>query len=68
MNEMTTDLNQELRIAVATGRSMALEAGSSAHQAASPELEAKLSRLLTVTVGMFATAMTSIVVVGITLF
>ncbi|MGB6223548.1 hypothetical protein [Haloferula sp.] len=65
---MTADLNQELRVAVASGRSMALEAGSSAHQPASPEVEAKLSRLLTVTIGMFATAMTSIIVVGITFF
>ncbi|MEP4077451.1 hypothetical protein [Haloferula sp.] len=65
---MTADLNHELRLAVAAGRSEALEAGLSAHQAASPEVEAKLSRLLTMTIGMFATAMTSIVVVGITFF
>ncbi len=68
MNEMTADLNQELREAAATGRSMALKAGSRPFQAASPEVEAKLSGLLTVTIGMFVTAMTSIVVVGITLF
>lgn len=68
MNEMTADLNQELRVAVATGRSMALEAGSSVYQAASPEVELKLGKLLTVTIGMFATAMTSIIVVGITFF
>ena len=68
MNEMTTNLNQELHIAVAAGRTTALAAGSSAHRAASPEVEAKLSRLLTVTIGMFVTAMTSIVVVGITYF
>lgn len=68
MNEMTTDLNQELRVAVATGRSMALEAGSSPLRAASPELEIKLHGLLTVTIAMFVTAMTSIIVVGMTFF
>lgn len=68
MNEAITDLNHELRIAVASGRSMTLESGCAVHRAASPEVEAKLSRLLTVTIGMFATAMTSIVVVGIVCF
>ena len=68
MNEMTANLNQELRMAVAAGRSDALEAGSSPYRAASPEVEAKLGKLLTVTIGMFVTSMTSIVVVGITFF
>ena len=68
MNEMTADLNEELRVAVATGRSVALAAGASPYQAASPEVELKLSKLLTVTIGMFATAMTSIIVVGMTFF
>lgn len=68
MHEMTTSLNHDLRIAVAAGRSAALEGGASVHQAASPEVEAKLSRLLTVTIGMFVTAMASIVVAGIVCF
>ncbi len=65
---MNADLNQELRMAVAAGRSIALEAGSSPYWAASPEVEVKLGKLLTVTIGMFVTAVTSVVVVGITFF
>ncbi|MEM1085884.1 MAG: hypothetical protein AAGI48_17375 [Verrucomicrobiota bacterium] len=65
---MTTNLNHDLRIAVAEGRTAALEAGNHSFQAASPEVEVKLSRLLTVTIGMFATAVTSVCVVGVVLF
>lgn len=68
MNEMTADLNQELRMAVAAGRSIAQDAGSSPYRAASPEVEMKLDKLLTVTIAMFVTAVASIVVVGITFF
>ncbi len=66
--EMNANLNYEVRAAAAVGRAVALEAGRSPHSAASAEVEAKLSRLLAVTAGMFVFALASVAAVGLWLF
>ncbi len=65
---MNANLNYEIRDAVACGQALALRDGSRRHLAASPEVEAKLSRLAGVAMGMFAFSMTAIVTVGVILF
>lgn len=68
MNEMKTDLNYELQAAIVAGRSAAREGAGSFHQVASPEVEAKLNRLLVVVMAAFGTVMVTIGVLGFLLF
>ncbi len=58
----------DCRTAYAAAQGAALRGGAVVTRPASAEVEAKLSKLLLVTTGMFAAAVTSVVAVGIWLF
>ncbi|WP_353565476.1 hypothetical protein [Haloferula sargassicola] len=55
----------EYRTAYSAAQAAAIRGGATIGQAASPEAEAKLSKLLAVTAGMFVASIASVVGVGI---
>ncbi len=65
---MTPHRPQQLQQAYAAGRDAALLDGLVPGREESPEVEAKLSKLFALSVGMFAAAVTAVTGVGIWLF
>lgn len=65
---MNAHVNQEVGAAHAVGRAVAFEAGRIEHVAASPEVEARLSKLLMLTVAMAVGSVASVTAVGFWLF
>lgn len=68
MPVMNAQLNHDIREAVALGQAVAIESDAVPLRAASPEVEARLSKLFAVSVGMFTFSMTTILAVGVMLF
>jgi len=61
---MSTDMELEIRMAVAAGRAMAMESGADAGRVVLAETTARVNGLLALTLGMFGFSVAAAVVAG----